>query len=102
MTAYLISRVVVRDPAPLPAYIKGSVALATSYGARYLARAEQVEAADGSFTGDRLVLIEFPSMTALRAFWDSDEYQELRKLRLAGADGDVWLFAGEDETPPKA
>jgi uncharacterized protein (DUF1330 family) len=48
------------------------------------------------------VIIEFPNLSALQSFWDSDEYQELRKLRLRAAAGDVWILPGEEETVLKS
>jgi uncharacterized protein (DUF1330 family) len=98
MSAFLVSHVKVHNQELMASYIAGSVALATSLGARYLARTDQVTAADGTFGGGRVVIIEFPNWSALRSFWDSDEYQELRKLRLGAATGDVWILPGEGET----
>jgi uncharacterized protein (DUF1330 family) len=40
------------------------------------------------------VLIEFPTMEAARAWYESDAYQEARKLRFAGADYRVFLTQG--------
>ncbi len=96
MSAFIISRIKVHDQELMASYIAGSVALATSLGARYLARTDQVTAADGTFGGGRVVIIEFPNLSALQSFWDSDEYQELRKLRLRAAAGDVWILPGEE------
>lgn len=40
------------------------------------------------------VIVEFPDMDAARAWYQSDAYQEARKLRFAGADYRVILTAG--------
>ena len=40
------------------------------------------------------VLIEFPDAEAARAWYNSDAYQEARKLRFAGADYRVFITAG--------
>jgi uncharacterized protein (DUF1330 family) len=98
MSAFLVSRIKVHDQELMASYIVSSVALASSFGARYLARTDRVTAADGTFGGGRLVIIEFPNWSALQSFWDSDEYQELRKLRLRAATGDVWILPGDGET----
>jgi uncharacterized protein (DUF1330 family) len=40
------------------------------------------------------VMIEFPDADAARAWYNSDAYQEARKLRFAGADYRVFIAAG--------
>ena len=40
------------------------------------------------------VMIEFPTMDEARAWYNSDAYQEARKLRFAGADYRVFLTQG--------
>lgn len=40
------------------------------------------------------VMIEFPDMDAARAWYNSDAYQDARKLRFAGADYRVFITAG--------
>jgi uncharacterized protein (DUF1330 family) len=91
MPAYVISRIRVKDPDLMKRYADQSIPLAKSYGAKYVVRSNNVEALDGSYDGRRLVIIEFPDTKSARAFWDSPQYQELRKLRLAATDSDIWL-----------
>jgi uncharacterized protein (DUF1330 family) len=40
------------------------------------------------------VMIEFPDTAAAKAWYESDAYQEARKLRFAGADYRVFITAG--------
>ena len=40
------------------------------------------------------VMIEFPDMDAARAWYNSDAYQDARKLRFQGADYRVFITAG--------
>lgn len=91
MPVFLISRFNMKDPARMKEYAARAVPMAQSHGGVYLARTEAAEALDGTFPGGRLVIMQFPDMARFRAFWDSPEYQELRKIRLAASDGDVWL-----------
>ena len=55
----------------------------------------EVEALDGSYEGGRLVIMFFPDVEKLRAFWDSDEYQEQRAIRRSISTGDVWMVPGD-------
>ena len=81
MPAYiLVQRTAVLDPAGLEEYQRGVRPLLAQYGA--VARAAgPCEVAEGDWTPERLVILEFASMAQLRAFYDSPEYQPLKELR---------------------
>lgn len=91
MAAYIISRVDVKDPERMKDYAARSIALAKTYWATYPVRTNRVEALEGTYDGRRLIVIQFPDLARARAYWDSPEYQELRKLRHAAADSELWL-----------
>jgi uncharacterized protein (DUF1330 family) len=91
MAAYIISRVLVKDPELMRDYAARSIALAKTFGATYPVRTNRVEALEGSYDGRRLIIIQFPDMASARAYWDSPAYQELRKLRHRAADSELWL-----------
>jgi uncharacterized protein (DUF1330 family) len=91
MAAYIISRVKVKDPELMNEYAARSIALAKTYGASYPVRTNRVEALEGTYDGRRLIIIQFPDLASARAYWDSTAYQELRKMRHAAADSELWL-----------
>lgn len=43
-----------------------------------------------------MVLMEFPSKEAAQAFHDDPDYKPFLEARLAGASGNMYLFANED------
>lgn len=94
MSAYLISQIRVTNEDAFQEYRQASIPVAESYGAKYLARSDDVEALDGAHDGRRVVIIEFPDMETLRAFWNSPEYQAARQLRLDAAEIDIWALPG--------
>ena len=47
-----------------------------------------------TYPADRVVVLEFPSMEKLRAFYDSPDYASLIALRQSAADGTVALVEG--------
>jgi uncharacterized protein (DUF1330 family) len=57
---------------------------------RALAADEQPQTLEGGAV-DKVVVLHFPSEEAARAFTDSQEYQEISKDRIAGADTSSWL-----------
>ena len=81
MPAYLIADVDVTDPVGYADYTRDIVATVQAHGGRYLARGGRSAVLEGDWTPRRLVLIEFPSAEALRAWYESPEYAPLIALR---------------------
>ena len=81
MPAYLIADVEVLDAAGYEAYRQQVPATLAAHGGRYIARGGATEALEGDWLPKRCVLIEFPSMARLKAWYDSPEYVPLRAIR---------------------
>ncbi len=81
MAAYIIAHVEVTDPVGYEEYRERVPAVVTAYGGRYLARGGATTVLEGSFTPHRLVILEFPDMARLKAFYHSPEYQPLVAVR---------------------
>lgn len=94
MTAYIISRIRVTDEDRFAQYRAASMPVAEKYGAQYLARSDEIEVLDGHDDGRRLVIISFPDMDKLKAFWNSEVYQAARRLRLDAAEIDIVALPG--------
>ena len=94
MPAYMVVQINVTDPEKFARYREAVPRVVESSGGRYIVRGGTVEVLEGAHDGRRLVLFEFPSMEAIRAFWHSREYAEVKKLRENAADIDVWAVPG--------
>ena len=81
MTGYGIADIEVLDPTGYEAYRQQVPATIAAYGGRYLARGGATEVLEGDWSPRRCVILEFPSMAQLKAWWDSPEYQPLRAIR---------------------
>jgi uncharacterized protein (DUF1330 family) len=81
MAAYVIADVEVTDRAGYAEYTQKVPATISSYGGRYLARGGATEVLEGVWQPKRCVILEFPSMVELKAWWESPEYRPLRELR---------------------
>jgi len=81
MAAYVIADVNVFDRAGYAEYSEKVPATIAAYGGRYIARGGATEVLEGSWSPKRCVVLEFPSMVELRAWWESPEYMPLRALR---------------------
>jgi uncharacterized protein (DUF1330 family) len=81
MAAYLIGDIDVVDAAGYEVYRQQVPATIAAHGGRYLVRGGAIEVQEGSWSPKRCVVLEFPSMASLKAWWDSPEYQVLRAIR---------------------
>jgi uncharacterized protein (DUF1330 family) len=81
MLAYLIADVEVLDAAGYDEYRQKAPATIAAYGGRYLARGGATEVLDGTWAPKRFVVLEFPSMAQLKAWWVSPEYLPVRAIR---------------------
>jgi uncharacterized protein (DUF1330 family) len=81
MTAYLIADVDVTDAAAYEEYRSKAPASIALYGGRYLARGGEALVLEGDWEPHRLVVLEFPDLPALRAWYDSTEYAAFKSIR---------------------
>ena len=81
MAAYVIADVEVIDTVGYEEYRQKVPTTISSYGGRYVARGGATEVLEGTWIPRRCVIIEFPSMVQLKAWWASSEYQPLRAIR---------------------
>ena len=82
---YMIINLQMLDPEKHKVYQKAAIPLAEKAGLKFLAAAEpEVLAGNWPFQG-AVVIEKFQSMSAVKQYWFSDEYQEAKKL-LDGAD----------------
>jgi uncharacterized protein (DUF1330 family) len=76
MPAYLISDVEFLDPDLVATYRSLAQAAIARHGGRYLARGGTVEAVEGGWTPQNIVIVEFPTMERARDWYRSPEYAE--------------------------
>jgi uncharacterized protein (DUF1330 family) len=95
MPAYAVVQLKLEDQGWIEGYVPAVRALIEKQGGRILARVFEYEQLEGERHPDAIVLIEFPSMDAARAFYNDPEYQPHLKARLAGSKGELFLVPGE-------
>ncbi|WP_027443783.1 DUF1330 domain-containing protein [Erythrobacter cryptus] len=98
MPAYMIITAKVHDREKfITGYGAAAAALIPKFGGEYLLRGPGAELLEGSFgEGASMVISKWPSREAARAFWNSPEYAEVRKLREGLAEVQVLLIDGPD------
>lgn len=91
MGAYMFIQANITDPDQFMEYAKRAPSLIAEHGGRYRCMRGAVEQLEGKPDNRKIVVSEWPSMEAAMTFWNSAEYQELKKLREGAADIDVYL-----------
>ncbi|MEN8238616.1 MAG: DUF1330 domain-containing protein [Actinomycetota bacterium] len=83
MAAYLMADVLPGDIEAYRAsgYLEAAVRTATAFGGVYKARGGELKVLEGDWEPGRMVIIEFPSMERLLAWYSSPEYQEWALVR---------------------
>ncbi len=94
MAAYIIARVNVTDPEKYKNYIALSPAAIKAAGGRFLARGGEVVNLEGPPEPNRVVIVEFDSVEAAKAFYASDLYTAARKEREGAAQGQFIIVDG--------
>ena len=94
MPAYIIAEVEVTNPAGYEAYRPLAGASIAQYGGKFLVRGGKAQLVEGSKEPARIVVIEFADTAAAKRWYNSPEYQEALKIRLANSTGRVLLVEG--------
>lgn len=95
MPAYfLVDLREVKDAAKLAEYRSRIRPVVEKFGGRYLAAGGPCEVREGSYQPVFLVMIEFPTIEDGRRWYDSEEYRELKEMRLAASVSNGFFFAG--------
>ena len=100
MTAYLIANYDITNKEGFQPYGAASVRTLKGYGGKLLVAGFGSEAVEGSPRAITTV-IEFPSMEALRNWYDSPEYQAIIALRIDNTEGNM-VFANEFVMPRRS
>ena len=81
MSAYVIADVEVIDSAGYEAYRQQVPATIAAFGGRYLVRGGAFTVLEGDWSPHRCVILEFPNMAQLKAWYGSPAYVPLRAIR---------------------
>lgn len=92
--AFVIAEIDVHDPVAYEEYKSEAARLIAKYGGRYLVRGGTTEVIEGQPPQGRLIVLEFPSMAAAKAFLESDEYRPVAAVRHRSATSRLILAEG--------
>jgi uncharacterized protein (DUF1330 family) len=82
------------DPDGMAEYAAQVGAIVEAFGGKYHLRHKETRVLEGDWNPDYITLIEFPSMSKLFEFYDSDEYRPWLDLRKKAGDGRFVVIEG--------
>ena len=95
MSAYCIFDITqVVDEEKIGEYRQGVGATVEQYGGRYVVKGGEMEVVEGDWRPVRLVVLEFPNLEQARQWYNSEEYRDLKALRLAATHSNGVIVEG--------
>jgi uncharacterized protein (DUF1330 family) len=94
MAAYALVDVEITDSAGFAEYRKLVPASIAEFGGRFLVRGGAMEVLEGDWKPNRLVILEFPDLSGLKAWYHSPGYQQLLSLRKRTATSNFVIVDG--------
>ena len=90
---YWVAHATVHDPATYDDYRTANAVAFEKYGAKFLVRGGAQEGREGT-TRPRTVILEFPTIEAARACYESPEYAAAKSIRTPISDADLIIVEG--------
>jgi len=81
VSAYVIIDIDVVDLTGFDEYRNNVVELVEKCGGKYIVASNEIDTLEGSWEPKRLVIIQFDSAEAAKAWLSCDEYRDLREVR---------------------
>ena len=94
MAAYFIVEIDTVDQDLMAEYRKHTPAAVEAFGGRFLVRGDASETLEGDWQPKRLVVLEFPSVDAAKAFYHSEQYKPLLEMRKKAGHSNMVLVEG--------
>jgi uncharacterized protein (DUF1330 family) len=85
MPAYVIVETDINDPERYEQYKAASPAAVAAGGGRFVVRGGDLAVLEGDWHPSRLVMLEFEDLEAAKRWYESEVYQEAKKLREGAA-----------------
>ena len=99
MSAYIMAAMTVHDPNVYKDYIKEVPSIISKHGGHYIVRGGVYEVVEGTWPGNRIAVVEFPTYQKALSFVSDPEYKPIAEIRHKSTTSDVWLTEGVTSNP---
>ena len=96
MKGYLIAQINVKNLDNDQEYLKNVTPIAKKYGGEYIVRAGKYDVMEGKWPYKRNVVIRFPTLQKAKEFYNSKEYEPIKKIRIDNAENNLIIIEGGD------
>lgn len=97
---YVVLLLDIEDSQAYDSYLEAAARTVVASGGTFLFASDHPTVVEGIWPAQRTIVIEFPTESAARTWYDSDEYQPLINDRVAAAVSTVALFGGSEPAAP--
>jgi len=94
MAAYVIVEVTITDHVEYEEYKKLTPAAIAAYDGKFVVRGAKTESLEGNWHPERIVVLEFPSVTRAKEWWNSSEYSKAKEIRQRSATTKMLVVEG--------
>ena len=95
MAAYFIAnQLEVTDPDTMAKYREGTGPTVAQYGGKMIVRGGAAELLEGEWPEGRMIVMVFDDMAALKAWYDSLEYSDLKAMRQSASKSNIMAVEG--------
>tara|TARA_Y100001970_G_scaffold59656_1_gene75969 strand:+ start:6864 stop:7151 length:288 start_codon:yes stop_codon:yes gene_type:complete len=94
MNGYVIAQINMLTKEGYKEYVERVPQTIKNFGGKYLARAGEFKSMEGKWNFSRNVIIEFPSYEKAMEWYNSEEYNKIKNLRLNNTEGNLIIIKG--------
>ena len=94
MPAYIIATITVTDWDQYKEYVRHAPRVVRMFGGRFLSRGSEPFMLEGPAVPKRVVLLEVPTLAIAKAFFASEAYAAIKRLRDGAADAQFFVIDG--------
>ena len=95
MPGFAIFNIEVKKPEEYKEYVEKVKPIAEKFGGEYIVRGGETKVLEGSWAYPRTVVIKFPSYEKALEWYNSDEYNQIKNLRLENTESNIIIIKGE-------
>jgi len=95
MAGYVIAQINLKNKEGYKEYVDKVPAIIKNFGGKYLVKAGEFKSIEGKWDFTRNVVIKFPSYEKALEWYNSDEYNQIKNLRLENTESNIIIIKGE-------